>query len=58
VTAAIARASPNLRAQIAAARSIGSNGRSIGLRTAPSYRRPGSGRVNTPAPRRSRLGHP
>src|SRR5215475_4891454 len=37
VTAAIARASPNLRSQIAAARSIGSNGRSIGLRTAQSY---------------------
>src|SRR5215472_10391830 len=37
VTAAIARAAPNLRSQIAAARSIGSNGRSIGFGTASTY---------------------
>src|SRR5215471_10222105 len=45
VTAAIARASPNLRSQIAAARSIGSNGRSSGLRTALPYRRTDAGLV-------------
>src|ERR1700722_15444877 len=38
VTAAIARASPNRLAQICAARSIGSKGKSSGLRTGPSYR--------------------
>src|ERR1022692_2934930 len=46
VTAAIAPAAPNLRSQIAAARSIGSNGRPSGLRTATTYRRgPGSPRA-------------
>ena len=38
VTAAIARASPNRLAQICAARSIGSKGKSSGLRTGTSYR--------------------
>jgi len=38
VTAAIARESPNLRSQMLAARSIGSNGRSSGLRTGTPYR--------------------